>query len=51
MVVFPEVIVLARKSSILIVNGSNMLLYFDDEFSLICIKDETFCMHCALRAF
>ena len=34
MVVFPEVIVLARKSSILIVNGSNMLLYFDDEFTM-----------------
>ena len=36
MVVFPEVIVLARKSSILIVNGSNMLLYFDDEFRVQC---------------
>ena len=35
MVVFPEVIVLARKSSILIVNGSNMLLYFDDEFTIV----------------
>lgn len=39
MVVFPEVIVLARKSSILIVNGSNMLLYFDDEFRWYWIFD------------
>ena len=42
MVVFPEVIVLARKSSILIVNGSNMLLYFDDEFRSMDNSKSTF---------